>query len=160
MFLRWLLVLIIIHPCFHCPNCVVVIVCMSSSFPILRVSIISFLYTQLYSYIQIASPERSRPAKRYQSSYRPRCSATAPATGALAPLEFECFKMKRRTCSVNGFGEPKVVYSEEEEEIMIAKGWQAHAKAGKPYQGYLGQGLTKFVFRVSSTTFLRALIAT
>ncbi|KAG1784641.1 uncharacterized protein HD556DRAFT_1314926 [Suillus plorans] len=75
------------------------------------------------------SPERSRPAKRYQSSYRPRCSATAPTTGALAPLEFECFKM-----------------NEEEEEIMVAKGWQAHIKAGKPYQGYLGQGLTKFVF--------------
>lgn len=44
-------------------------------------------------------------------------------------------------------------YSEEQEEIMIAKGWQAHVKAGKPYQGYLGQGLTKFVFRVSSTFF-------
>lgn len=45
-----------------------------------------------------------------------------------------------------------MVYSKEEEEIMVAKGWQAHIKAGKPYQGYLGQGLTKFVFRVSTTT--------
>ncbi|KAG2132066.1 kinase-like domain-containing protein [Suillus clintonianus] len=94
-----------------------------------------------------ASPERLRPAKRYQSSYRSRCSATAPTVDAPAPLEFECFKMKRVTCSVNDFGEPKMVYSEEEEEIMVAKGWQAHVKAGKPYQGYLGQGLMKFVFR-------------
>jgi len=60
--------------------------------------------------------------------------------------------MKRVTCSVDDFGEPKMVYSKEEEEIMVAKGWQAHIKAGKPYQGYLGQGLTKFVFRVSTTT--------
>jgi hypothetical protein len=55
---------------------------------------------------------------------------------------------------MNEFGEPEVVYSEEEEEIMVAKGWQAHVKAGKPYRGYLGQGLTKFVFRVSFATFL------
>ncbi|KAG1725925.1 hypothetical protein EDB19DRAFT_1914862 [Suillus lakei] len=30
---------------------------------------------------------------------------------------------------------------------MVVKGWQTHIKAGKPHQGYLGQGLTKFVFQ-------------
>ncbi|KAG2144453.1 uncharacterized protein EDB93DRAFT_1251689 [Suillus bovinus] len=87
-----------------------------------------------------ASPERLPPPMRYQSSYRSRQSATAPI------LEYKTFKMKRATCTVSKTADIQMNYSEEQEEIMIAKGWQAHVKAGKPYQGYLGQGLTKFVF--------------
>ena len=64
--------------------------------------------------------------------------------------EYENFEMTRVTCLINEYGEPEMVLSEEKEEIMVVKGWQAHVKAGKPYQGYLGQGLTKFVFHVSS----------
>ncbi|KAG1741931.1 hypothetical protein EDB19DRAFT_1971127 [Suillus lakei] len=55
-------------------------------------------------------------------------------------------RMKRATCTVSKTADIEMNYSKEEEEIMVAKGWQAHVKAGKPYQGYLGQGLTKFVF--------------
>ncbi|KAG1732368.1 hypothetical protein EDB19DRAFT_2005128 [Suillus lakei] len=88
-----------------------------------------------------ASPEHLPPPKHYQSSYQSRWSATAPI------LEYETFKMKRATCTVSKTADIEMNYSEEEEEIMVVKGWQAHVKAGKPYQGYLGQGLTKFVFR-------------
>ncbi|KAG2053840.1 hypothetical protein BDR06DRAFT_1008438 [Suillus hirtellus] len=87
-----------------------------------------------------ASPERLPPPKRYQSSYRSRQSATAPI------LKYETFKMKRATCTVSKTADIQMNYSEEQEEIMIAKGWQAHVKAEKPYQGYLRQGSTKFVF--------------
>jgi hypothetical protein len=68
-------------------------------------------------------------------------------------LEYETFEMKRAVCSVSESGELKMDYSEEPEDIMVVKGWQSHIKAGKPHQGYLGQGLTKFVFRVSYTSF-------
>jgi hypothetical protein len=61
--------------------------------------------------------------------------------------------MKWATCTVSKTADIQMNYNEEQEEIMIAKGWQAHVKAGKPYQGYLGQGLTKFVFHVSFTFF-------
>jgi len=67
-------------------------------------------------------------------------------------VEYENFKMKHVVCSANKYGESEKVYIEEEEDIMVAKGWQAHVKAGKPYQGYLGQGFTKYVFCVSSST--------
>ncbi|KAG2036680.1 hypothetical protein BDR03DRAFT_1011428 [Suillus americanus] len=87
-----------------------------------------------------ASPERPPPAKRYQSLYQSRQSAVP------AVLEYETFEMKRAVCSVSESGELKMDYSEEPEDIMVVKGWQSHIKAGKPHQGYLGQGLTKFVF--------------
>ncbi|KAG1717723.1 hypothetical protein EDB19DRAFT_1652581 [Suillus lakei] len=82
----------------------------------------------------------SRCQKRKRSPTGER-STTAPI------LEYETFKMKRATCTVSKTADIEMNYSEEEEEIMVVKGWQAHVKAGKPYQGYLGQGLTKFIFR-------------
>ncbi|KAG2347555.1 hypothetical protein BDR05DRAFT_876600, partial [Suillus weaverae] len=64
-----------------------------------------------------------------------------------AVLEYKTFEMKQAVCSVSESGELKMDYSEEPEDIMVVKGWQSHIKAGKPHQGYLGQGLTKFVFQ-------------
>jgi hypothetical protein len=84
---------------------------------------------------------------RIESLHRSRQSAVP------AVLEYETFEMKRAVCSVSESGELKMDYSEEPEDIMVVKGWQSHIKAGKPHQGYLGQGLTKFVFRVSYTSF-------
>ncbi|KAG2033286.1 hypothetical protein BDR03DRAFT_985126 [Suillus americanus] len=89
-----------------------------------------------------ASPEHPPPAKRYQSLYRSRQSAVP------AVLEYKTFEMKRAVCPVSKSGELKMDYSEEPEDIMVIKGWQSHIKAGKPHQGYLGQGLTKFVFQI------------
>lgn len=68
-------------------------------------------------------------------------------------LEYETFKIKCATCSVSEDGDIRMDYCEDEDEIMVARGWQAHIKAGKPYMGYLGQGLTKFIFRMSSIIF-------
>ncbi|KAG2034842.1 hypothetical protein BDR03DRAFT_1013017 [Suillus americanus] len=84
------------------------------------------------------SPECLPPPKHYQSSYQSRRFTTAPI------LEYETFKMKWATCSVTKTADIDMNYSKEQEEIMVAKGWQAHIKARKLYQGYLGQGLTKF----------------
>ncbi|KAG2034482.1 hypothetical protein BDR03DRAFT_984342 [Suillus americanus] len=62
-----------------------------------------------------------------------------PDQSANAPmLEYETFKIKCVTCSMD--------YCENEDKIMVARGWQAHIKMGKPYMGYLGQGLMKFIF--------------
>jgi len=43
--------------------------------------------------------------------------------------------MKWATCTVSKTADIQMNYNEEQEEIMIAKGWQAHVKAGRVILG-------------------------
>ena len=85
----------------------------------------------------------SAPTSKYQSAYRPRRNIENSQG-----LQYESFKFFRIEYEVEEDGTIYTRQKEVAETIEIANGWQKHKNGGKPMEGYISKGLSKFVFRV------------
>ena len=116
---------------------------------IARLSLIVSIFLPLRRHINIL-PEASMVRKassasniQYESAYRPRKNIEEPVE-----LQYENFRFFRTEYEVEENGTVYPVQKDVVETIEIARGWQKHRKGGKPMEGYISKGLSKFVFQV------------
>ena len=67
-------------------------------------------------------------------------------------LTYDSFKFKKTTVSVGSYGKSTVTVHPILQMILVVQGWQAHKKGGVPQDGYIGKGLSKYAFWVSTSS--------
>jgi hypothetical protein len=85
----------------------------------------------------------SSAAFQYESAYRPR-----KVTDKIVALKYESFRFFRTEYEVEEDGTIYPVRKTVAETIDIVRGWQKHKTGGKPMEGYISKGFSKYVFQV------------
>jgi hypothetical protein len=73
---------------------------------------------------------------------------------AMAPLMFDLFEFKHTYCIIGSSGDITVMQNPAMETILVGNDWQQHRKGGQPTGTYIGEGYSKFAFRVCVYGFI------
>ena len=89
-------------------------------------------------------------SNKYQSHFCP--SNLHQSRLSKNELTYDSFEFKKTTVSVGSDGKSTVTVHPILQTILVVQGWQAHKKGGVPQDGYIGKGLSKYAFWVSTNS--------
>lgn len=95
-------------------------------------------------------------SNKYQSHFCP--SNLHQSRLSKNELTYDSFEFKKTTVSVGSYGKSTVTVHPILQMILVVQGWQAHKKEGVPQDGYIGKGLSKYAFWVSTNSQIQILL--